>query len=104
MACSSAYLIAFPIVVGAMTGYSTNIAAFAPDHNNALIPFTDFVPVVYVINDGSRLNLNDRYLVSGDWQSSDSTARRYDACLGQASDSCHFIANVSQCKALPDNC
>jgi hypothetical protein len=67
MACSSAYLIAFPAVVGAMTGYSTNIAAFAPDYNNALIPFTDFVPVVYVINDGSRLNLSDRYLVSGNW-------------------------------------
>lgn len=104
MACSSAYLIAFPIVVGAMTGYSTNIAAFAPDHNNALIPFTDFVPVVYVIHDGSRLNLSDRYLVSGDWQSSDSTARRYDACLGQDSEHCDFIANLSQCKALPDHC
>jgi hypothetical protein len=104
MACSSAYLISFPIVVAAMTGYSTNIAAFAPDHNNALIPFADFVPVVYVINDGSRLNLSDGYLVSGDWQFSDSTARRYDACLGQGSGSCSFIANVSQCKPLPDNC
>jgi hypothetical protein len=90
MACSSACLIAFPNVVGAMSGYSTNIAAFAPDHNNALIPFTNFVPIVYVINHGSRLNLGDRYLVSGNWKSGDSAARRYDSCQGLDSDYCPY--------------
>lgn len=58
-------VIFFPTAASAMTGYSPKTEAFirAPD-DGSLIKFGDFEPVAYIINDGSRINLTDTYVVT----------------------------------------
>ena len=55
---SLAFILAFPTLISAMSGYSTNSQAFVRVDNSTLVPWTDFRLVRYVINDGHRIGLN----------------------------------------------
>ena len=60
-----AFVLGFPTMAGAMTGYSGNVQAFVPDQSNNLIGFSNFSLVNYVIQDGLRVNRTQNYLILG---------------------------------------
>jgi hypothetical protein len=64
MTISAAFVIAFPTMVSAMTGYSSTVEAVVTV-NGTFIPFSDFQMVRYVIHDGDRVpGLSKDYLVT----------------------------------------
>ncbi|KAK3292120.1 uncharacterized protein B0H64DRAFT_346694 [Chaetomium fimeti] len=66
MACivaTMAFIIAWPTLASAMTGYAPATQAFVLDIENNLISFGSFTTVAYVIHDGQRVNRTKDYLV-----------------------------------------
>lgn len=64
MAVTMLFVLAWPTVASAMTGYDSNNVAFIKIKDGSLIPFASFIPLLYVIHDGSRIDgLTDEYLV-----------------------------------------
>ncbi|OTA93561.1 hypothetical protein M434DRAFT_290086 [Hypoxylon sp. CO27-5] len=61
---SMLFLIGWPTLASAMTGYTTLNKAFVPDNNGNYIPFSDFQPIAYIIHDGWRVNLTSDQVVS----------------------------------------
>lgn len=57
------FVVAFPTLISAMTGYRFNTEPFIADTQNALIPFARFALVAYVIHDGDRVGLGPDYPV-----------------------------------------
>ncbi|KAI0889345.1 uncharacterized protein GGS22DRAFT_153679 [Annulohypoxylon maeteangense] len=64
MIWSMSFLMVWPTIVGAMTGYTTVIEALVLDYKGHYIPFKEFQPIAYVIHDGWRVNLTANYIVS----------------------------------------
>ncbi len=58
------YILIFPTLGSAMTGYSANVGPYIPDRNGSFIPFSEWRRTAYIIHDGSRINLTDEYHVS----------------------------------------
>lgn len=58
------YILAFPTIASAMTGYTGNVAAFVPDNSGNFVKFESFLPVLYVIHDGDRINKTKDYIVT----------------------------------------
>jgi hypothetical protein len=56
MLVTMGYILAFPTIASAMTGYNGNVAAFVPDNSGNFVKFESFQPVLYVIHDGDRIN------------------------------------------------
>lgn len=57
------FVLAWPTIAGAMTGYDSNNTAFVKNSDGTLAPFASFVPVLYVIEDGDRVGLDKGYIV-----------------------------------------
>ena len=58
------FILAFPTITSALSGYDSNISAFVLDRNDNLIPLRKFARAAYMIHDGGRLeNLFDDYIV-----------------------------------------
>ena len=57
------FILAFPTITSAMSGYDANVASYLPDRNGSLFRFTDFAPVVYVIHDGWRIGQDGNFWV-----------------------------------------
>jgi hypothetical protein len=57
------FVLLFPTLASAMTGYQQNSKAYVKDINDQYVPFPSYQPVLYTIADGKRVNLTDRYLV-----------------------------------------
>ncbi|KAI0886904.1 uncharacterized protein GGS22DRAFT_118950 [Annulohypoxylon maeteangense] len=57
------FLIGWPTVASAMTGYTTAVKAFVPDYEGNYIAYADFQPIAYIIHDGLRVNLTNDYMV-----------------------------------------
>ncbi|XPS95522.1 hypothetical protein M3J09_004810 [Ascochyta lentis] len=57
------FVLIFPTLGSAMTGYSGNVEAYVPDIAGNNILFSSFRPLYYVIHDGNRVNLTDDYEV-----------------------------------------
>ncbi|KAM7193918.1 hypothetical protein V8F20_008188 [Naviculisporaceae sp. PSN 640] len=60
---SMSFVLVFPTLISAMTGYRPNNAAFVRDSANSLVPFENFTLAAYVIHDGLRVNLANDYIV-----------------------------------------
>jgi hypothetical protein len=58
-----AFVLAWPTIAAAMTGYTSAIGAYVRDEENYLIPLSNFSTVAYVIHDGTRVNLTKDHLV-----------------------------------------
>lgn len=64
MAVTMLFVLVWPTVASAMTGYDSNNVAFVKIKDGSLIPFASFIPLLYIIHDGSRIDgLTDEYLV-----------------------------------------
>ncbi|KAM7194553.1 hypothetical protein V8F20_007909 [Naviculisporaceae sp. PSN 640] len=57
------FILAFPTLVSAMTGYRPNNKAFVLDHNKNLISFDKFVLAKYIIHDGHRMGHQHDHIV-----------------------------------------
>lgn len=58
------FVLAWPTIASAMTGYDSNNVAFIKVRDGSLIRFSSFLPLLYTIHDGSRMDgLTDEYLV-----------------------------------------
>ncbi|KAI0394822.1 hypothetical protein F5Y17DRAFT_426291 [Xylariaceae sp. FL0594] len=53
-------MLGWPTFAGAATGYTPTTAAFIRISDDNLVPFHLFVPLAYVISDGSRVGLGDQ--------------------------------------------
>jgi hypothetical protein len=58
MIASMVFIVAFPTLASAKTGYSGNIQAFATDRNQVLVPIDELITLAYIIRDGWRVGLN----------------------------------------------
>ncbi|KAH7385960.1 hypothetical protein BKA66DRAFT_569276 [Pyrenochaeta sp. MPI-SDFR-AT-0127] len=67
---TSLYILTFPTLGSAMTGYSANVRSYIPDRDGNYVPFEKFRMTSYIINDGSRVNKTDgfhvKHLQNGD--------------------------------------
>jgi hypothetical protein len=63
-AASMLFVLAFPTMASAMTGYRANSGAFVTDSQKNMIAINSFAPVAYVVHDGLRINLTDNYMVA----------------------------------------
>lgn len=64
MIWSMLFIMVWPTIAGAMTGYTTNRESLIFDYKGHYIPFREFQPIAYVIHDGWRVNLTGNYIVS----------------------------------------
>ncbi|KAK4444532.1 hypothetical protein QBC34DRAFT_474791 [Podospora aff. communis PSN243] len=63
------FVLAFPTMASTMTGYRAKAGAFVTDSKNNLMAVDSFVPVLYAVHDGQRINLTENYMVTiGPWQ------------------------------------
>lgn len=62
--CAAIFILAFPTLGSAMTGYQTNSGAFVRGYGGELIKYSDFDFVAYVIHDGWRVNLTGDFAVT----------------------------------------
>lgn len=55
------FVLVFPTLGGAMTGYSGNVLSYVPDSDGNYIPFKDFEIAAYTVHDGVRINQTDEF-------------------------------------------
>jgi hypothetical protein len=58
------YVLAWPTLASAMTGYTSASGAFVIDTAQNLISFSSFVPVAYIIHDGWRIQRTGDFIVT----------------------------------------
>jgi hypothetical protein len=64
MVATMLFVLVWPTIASTMTGYDSNNVAFIKIKDGSLIRFSAFVPLLYIIHDGSRIDgLTDEYLV-----------------------------------------
>jgi len=61
---SMLFILVFPTLGSAMTGYSGNVVPRVPDDSGNYIPFNNFSIVMYTIHDGERIGLSSEYHVT----------------------------------------
>ncbi|KAJ3560864.1 hypothetical protein NPX13_g9159 [Xylaria arbuscula] len=60
---SMLFVLAWPTLIAAMTGYTPEIAAYVKDIEENLVPYHEFRLISYIIHDGERINLTGDYPV-----------------------------------------
>lgn len=58
------FMLVWPTITSAMSGYTPALGSFIQDTNGSMYRYTSFMPLVYTIQDGSRINLEDQYRVT----------------------------------------
>ena len=61
---ASSFVLAFPTLASAMSGYSTNVDAFVLDHQQKYVPWHDFDAVQFWLNDGWRVGEAGRFPIT----------------------------------------
>jgi hypothetical protein len=56
MIISACFVLAFPTILSAMTGYSVNIGSFVEVDNGNLVPYSNFTLVRYIVHDAHRID------------------------------------------------
>lgn len=82
---SMLYILAWPTLAGAMTGYTSAEKAYMSSIDGNLTPMDKVYPVLYVIHDSWRINLRGNYLVTAVSESIFVAKRRLnEADLGES--------------------
>lgn len=79
------FVLAFPTLASAMTGYSANNQAVVKTDEVKQVLFSQFKSAWYVIHDGNRVNLSDNYAIGS----------YYDELMV-----CYFSDCIKSCKHL----
>ncbi|KAI0111687.1 hypothetical protein F4814DRAFT_460837 [Daldinia grandis] len=102
MVLTMVFIIAWPTVAGAMTGYTTIGKAFVPDIDNNYISFSAFQRLAYIVHDGGRINLTSNYIPFAPEQSHEEpvthSSGSFTTCYfseGHIQDDCWLQSNVS---------
>lgn len=64
MVTTMIFILAFPTMAGAMTGYSNNVSGFVENksgNGSSLVSFSDYKGCQYVIWDASRINREEPF-------------------------------------------
>ena len=61
---SMVFVLAFPTLASAMTGYTSKVGAFVKDTDENFIQFSQFKLLAYVIHDGWRIGLEGDYPIT----------------------------------------
>lgn len=83
IAFTMVFILAFPTIASAMSGYDANVASYLPDREGNFIPFNNFSRVLYVIHDGSRINQSEEYQIMDTGYSSPGKSAVHPAFLIQ---------------------
>jgi hypothetical protein len=109
-AAAMLFVLAFPTMASTMTGYRANTGAFVTDNKNNLMAVDSFVPVLYVVHDGQRINLTENHMVAiRPWQRLTRASSRpgdvegtkfetYPRSCGNSDPLCSLAKNVSDCR------
>ncbi|KAK2060620.1 hypothetical protein LY76DRAFT_568660 [Colletotrichum caudatum] len=65
------FVLLFPTLGSAMTGYSANNDAYIKGYDDTLIPFSDFKVAGYVIHDGQRINMTGEVVLTYPYEMGD---------------------------------
>jgi len=57
------FILVFPTLASAMSGYTPGINAFVISEYKTLVPLSDFVPLAFIIHDGQRINRSNDFLI-----------------------------------------
>jgi hypothetical protein len=96
IAYSIAYVLSFPTLMGAMTGYTTKWTPYVAQDDGSMVKLASYDRVKYIIVDGSRIGLeNDTIVLAAEDLFGDSPAR-YKAPLRQATDECEIRPRTSR--------
>lgn len=58
------FIVAFPTIVSAMSGYDSNVDSYMPDLDDNFFRFGNFSRVLYVIHDGWRINQDGNFWIT----------------------------------------
>lgn len=77
---SASFVLAFPTVVSAMSGYSANIMSYVEVEAGNMVRYSSFTPIRYIIHDADRISksLGKNYAVSTGKDDSDKDIVRLD--------------------------
>ncbi|KAH7351445.1 hypothetical protein BKA66DRAFT_278434 [Pyrenochaeta sp. MPI-SDFR-AT-0127] len=64
MVVTMVFILAFPTLISAMSGYDANVGSHMRDRDDNLIPFQNFSRILYVVHDGWRINQDGNYWVT----------------------------------------
>lgn len=94
MIITMVFVMVFPTLAGAMTGYTANNEAVIKFGNGTQTPFGKFRQVVAIIHDGDRVNLTTEYMVfKGSPQNQYETCGSY-GCIDRCKSACECcVAN-----------
>jgi hypothetical protein len=121
MVATMIFILAFPTLISAMSGYDFNTESRVEDRDGNFIPFSNFSRVLYVIHDGWRIGQNGSYWITDKARQGMSSGRLYPIPTGAADPvwgsggcrdydvpqdeefhdrgiSCPLVASVSECK------
>ncbi|KAI0814071.1 hypothetical protein GGR55DRAFT_633933 [Xylaria sp. FL0064] len=60
---SMLFVLAWPTLIAALSGYSPNTGAYVKDVDGNFVPYNEFRLLSYIIHDGKRINLTDDYTI-----------------------------------------
>jgi hypothetical protein len=86
MVATMIFILAFPTLISAMSGYDFNVASQVEDRDGNFISFSSFSRVLYVIHDGWRIDQNGSYWITDEKYQGMSTARLYPVPTGVVND------------------
>lgn len=64
MTATMVFILAFPTLMSAMSGYDSNVSSRIPDRNDNLVPFDDFSRALYFVENGEKLNRSNNLFVT----------------------------------------
>ncbi|RYC58451.1 hypothetical protein CHU98_g7765 [Xylaria longipes] len=90
---SMIFVLAWPTLISAMSGYTPETDAYAQDIDGNLVKFTEFRLLNYVIHDGWRIGLDGDYPVTATRPSDVLLDKTSDPLRGEEDNGCVIIAN-----------
>ena len=64
MTSTMIFILVFPTLISAMSGYDSNVSSRLLDDENNLIPFANYSRVIYAIHDGWRIGKDGDYWIT----------------------------------------
>ena len=101
IALSMLFVIAFPTLAGAMTGYTPAIQAFVRRDDSSFVLFSELELTAYVIHDGARINRTNGHVVP--LTSSDKASEGRMLSQRNATDPLEAL-EITRCPAVRSSC
>ena len=104
---ASFFVLAFPTLNDTMSGYSTNMEAFLKDSSGILVPWSNYSEVQFVINDGTRVGLQNPTYITDNPSVLGSCASKGPQLSTQASGALDTVPETNQPQdwaRVPKNC